>query len=210
MASEPPYVLYADSSAQDVNVFYETQVELIRSPLVIDLALADRSVSSLKLIRNQSKPAIWLAEQLSVTRKGESELLVVSLEADDRRDAAVIVNAVVDAYVKAFSLARRREIGRQLEAVEAQRPRAIERLANLHREYQQAAAKLLAEFATPGAESINAPPADTQEATAPEVGHGIELTDGELRRQIAAQFIELKASEARLDDFNEAEAVEAG
>ena len=56
-------------------------------------------VQGLAIVRNQVDPVTWLAREIAIDTPGNAEILRVSLHGDDPQAIAVIVNAVVDAYM---------------------------------------------------------------------------------------------------------------
>jgi capsular exopolysaccharide synthesis family protein len=94
-----PYIAFPQAPEHKANPFVQTQIELIRSPLVLEEAVQSASIKDLPLIRESAAPAAWLSKKLGVESVGMSDLLQISIETDSPQNAAKIVNAVVDAYV---------------------------------------------------------------------------------------------------------------
>lgn len=107
-----PYVV--DRPVRVSQRFVQTQIELIRSPLVLGPALVapvrrwDRSeqtweetekkIVSLPELQEAEAPIEWLKEQIQIKPVGQSELYRISYSGTDPEHAANIVNAVTDAY----------------------------------------------------------------------------------------------------------------
>ena len=197
VASQMPQVAFSLAPNDDLDVFYQTQVELIRSPLILDLALANKSIAGLAALRSQRDPAGWLAENLKVTRRNNSELLVVTLATPNPDESAKIVNAVVDAYIKAANHARRARISEELKAIEAEIPRSVDRLAQLNRQYRETAPD---DHPPAIGEELAEGDDDELESFEPGIGNGVELPVTATRDQIAALYLEMKAWEARRTD----------
>lgn len=87
--------------------FLNTQVGLIRSPVVIQRALENPDVQATRWYQKESRTLLGhrkghlerLRESLSVWPRIGTELIDVSLTTDMPADAAVIINAVLDAYM---------------------------------------------------------------------------------------------------------------
>ncbi len=85
----------------EYELFKNTQMQYINSHFVLATALHKpdgRPISRLPILRKQDDPVAWLQRHLSVSSPGHSEIIKVSLSADDPEEAADIVTAVVDAY----------------------------------------------------------------------------------------------------------------
>ncbi len=107
-----PYIVNPpDGGSQQ---FVQTQIELIRSPLVLGPALVapikkwnaeehkwvetEQRIASLPELQEQDAPIEWLREEIRVTQVGKSELYQISFSSANGENAANIVNAVTDAY----------------------------------------------------------------------------------------------------------------
>ena len=107
----------------EYELFKNTQIEYIISPFVLAAALhkpEGRPISRLPIIRKQDDPVAWLKSHLSVSSPGHSEIIKVSLSADDPEEAADIVTAVVDAYKSQAvdtEMEKRRERVNELEQI---------------------------------------------------------------------------------------------
>ena len=78
--------------------FVNTQLALMRSPLVIGKALEAPEVSVLPCVVKQKDRNTWLTKRLRVRRDGKSEIVIISIETESEDASEKIVNAVVDAY----------------------------------------------------------------------------------------------------------------
>src|SRR5262249_19678086 len=63
-------------------------------------ALRDPKVASLKTVRDQPDPVSWLIKELKVDFQAGSEVLRITLAIHNPEEAALIVNAIADAYLK--------------------------------------------------------------------------------------------------------------
>lgn len=97
--NQPPYFVFP--SPDDARRFVATQIELMRSPLVLMPVVAGPEVASLAGAENQDEdPVEWLANQLKISSVGQSELFRVSFASHDPKGSAAVVNAVVKAYLE--------------------------------------------------------------------------------------------------------------
>ncbi len=136
-----PYVAFPnreDAGKQSSEKFVHTQIELLRSPLILGRVLSQAEIASMDDIRSKRDPVDWLAKRgLIITPKGESELLEIAYEGTDPDDAADMVNAIVDSY---FTL-RQEKRGDRVQSVimllEDERGRRAEEIKLLQTEVRQ-------------------------------------------------------------------------
>jgi capsular exopolysaccharide synthesis family protein len=101
IASDRPFVAYESRERIEKKYeFVETQVELLKSPLVLNPVSRLDSVRSIPEVRDQADVVSWLAENLRVNQVGKSELYLVAFEALDPKHAALIANEVIDSYFR--------------------------------------------------------------------------------------------------------------
>jgi capsular exopolysaccharide synthesis family protein len=98
----------------EYEAYRKTQVQLIKSPLVLMAALRRSGVNSLQTLKGEQDKVGWLMRNVQVSAPMESEVLQVRLRGEDPREITTIVNAVTNAYLndvvnkeKAERLARR-------------------------------------------------------------------------------------------------------
>ena len=84
-------------SESEYSRFLNTQIELLRHPVVIDRVLESPDVAQLPIIREQQDKRTWLIGKL-VIRNGNSELVSVGIATNSAEASEKIVNAVIDAY----------------------------------------------------------------------------------------------------------------
>ncbi len=88
--------------------YFNTQVTIIRSPTVLQRALDQKDVQETEWYRQPPKPLLGqplspmerLGKDLSVDPRGMTEVIDIAMSAPRARDAAVIVNAVLDQYIR--------------------------------------------------------------------------------------------------------------
>ena len=84
-------------SEGEYNRFLNTQIELLKHPVVIDKALESPDVAPLPIVREQKDKRAWLIGRLGV-HNDKSELVYVSITMHSAEASEKIVNAVIDAY----------------------------------------------------------------------------------------------------------------
>ena len=78
----------------------KSQLIQLKSRLVIAAALGQRGINELKMIREQARPAEWLAENLQAQFLQGTEVLQISLDGQDPEELARLVNAVTNTYIE--------------------------------------------------------------------------------------------------------------
>lgn len=145
--SQQPYVAFREQEVadrEDARKYVQTQMELMRSPLVLARALGQPEIARTPELARRRDPVDWLARQgLEITPKGDSELLEVAFAGIDPQASAQLVNGVVNAY---FSI-RDEKNGAQVQAVilllENERARRAEEIKLLQSEVRQLQAQLV-------------------------------------------------------------------
>jgi hypothetical protein len=100
ITSYRPSVLFDLKEPQaDFRTYLETQAALLKSRMVLNRALLDPKVAALPTIKGQEEPSEWLSKAIQVQYSPESMIVRLSLDGGPRRELAVILNAVVDAYM---------------------------------------------------------------------------------------------------------------
>lgn len=88
--------------------YFNTQVTIIRSPTVLQRALDQKDVQETRWYKQPAKPLIGsplspmerLSKDISVDPRGLTEVIDISMNAPVAQDAAIIVNAVLDQYIR--------------------------------------------------------------------------------------------------------------
>jgi uncharacterized protein involved in exopolysaccharide biosynthesis len=87
-------------SFQAYAVYKRSQTVWLKSDFVVGAALRDLDIGQCPALRSRKDPAKWLVENLQVTFPNDAELMLVSLSADDPEGLHVVVNSIVDAYLR--------------------------------------------------------------------------------------------------------------
>jgi len=129
-ANEKPLVFPTAerTTAYDFEIYKGTQQQLLTSDVVLAAALRRPEVASLAFVEREDNPARWLARNLRVELPLSSEIMRVSLTTSRPDEAAILVEAVVDAYMA--------------EVVNAERRRQLDRLNDLDRLYTEKEAEM--------------------------------------------------------------------
>jgi capsular exopolysaccharide synthesis family protein len=101
LASHPSRTLLApNENPDDFQAYARTQATLVKSRAVLQAAVRQPQVAELSEIRDCTDPAGWLADALVVDSLLGPEIVRVSLTGDSAENVAVVVNAVVKAYLQ--------------------------------------------------------------------------------------------------------------
>ena len=87
-------------SKEETDGYVQTQIEMIRSPVVLTPVLQNTKIADLMEIRESKDPVKWLSKFLEINNKEGSHLFEVAFVTGDPHAAATVVNGVVDTYLK--------------------------------------------------------------------------------------------------------------
>jgi len=123
----------ADRGGPSFDIYKATQLEYLRSRFVLIAALRQPEVSRLPSIQEQLDPVQWVAQNLSVRFPGNSEFMNVSFSSTRPEETAVLVNAIVDAYMREVvdtEQRERRERLSELDQLYAEKESELRKLEN--------------------------------------------------------------------------------
>lgn len=101
--------------------FEQTQVELLRSPIVLERLLSNEKIAKLPEISKAPDPVAKIKQNLSVRNLAGSEIFEVSYQGPSAENAAMIVNAIVDSYMDITDRDSDQQRLRVLELLEKQK-----------------------------------------------------------------------------------------
>ncbi len=104
VVAQSPQILFKviesqGNGGEEYKRYQKTQVNLVKSRLVLNAALQQEGVARYALIRSEPDPPKYLQEKLEVGFVGESELMEIALSGDDPKELAGLVNAIKKAYM---------------------------------------------------------------------------------------------------------------
>lgn len=91
--------LYIGGSREGGEPYMRTNVELIKSPNVLQAAAQAEKVRDLPRIRNSADPQLEINNNVFVYIRPDTQLIEVSMVSPSGEEAAIIVNAVVDEFL---------------------------------------------------------------------------------------------------------------
>ena len=91
-------IIVRDISPDDPQKFVQNQVELIRSPMVLDPVASDPGVASTPELADELDPVQYLRSNLRIRSQGGSDYYVIEFTSKSPEKAALIVNKVSEEY----------------------------------------------------------------------------------------------------------------
>ncbi|MCR4413434.1 MAG: AAA family ATPase [Thermoguttaceae bacterium] len=107
----------AERTATAFDIYKNTQIQYVKSRWVLTAALRKPGLSDFSVFQGELDPVDWLARNVTANFPGNAEIMTISLKAENPQEAATLVNAVVDAFMK--------------EVVDAEQERRRQRLKEL-------------------------------------------------------------------------------
>lgn len=144
-ASPEVLVYEIDSNKQrgEYEIFRETQIALLKSPPVLNVALQNPQMQQVATLRKEKDPLTWLYKNLDIRYMGDSELLQVSMTLDEQPDnLKVMVDAVCKAYEQEVLDADRLEQQKIRDALELNLSKMREDIREGWKKYEQLAKDL--------------------------------------------------------------------
>ena len=193
--SNRAFIFYSERGAGGgSDRFEQTQVELLRSSVVLDRVIERPEIAKLPEILAMDSPASTLGKELSVGALNSSDLFFVRFTSPNPEGVAAIVNAVVAQYVRLKDDVASKSNKRIIELVEAEvRKRDLE-LTQLRAELQLLESSLPSELVGQAAD-------DSRSALAPQspvAAWTTQLTNSIAEREVL--IARLKAFEESIVD----------
>jgi polysaccharide biosynthesis transport protein len=109
----------------EFDIFKNTQMQLLSSPMVLRAALKRPGVADLEIVKKQQNPLEWLGRNVQVKSPANTEIIEVSVSGAGAtpKELATLVNAVVDAYM--------------MKTDESESVKREQRMANLRRRQEE-------------------------------------------------------------------------
>ncbi|MGD0137561.1 MAG: polysaccharide biosynthesis tyrosine autokinase [Tepidisphaeraceae bacterium] len=95
----PNIISDALSTPGDYSGYLFTQCEVIHSTAILSRAVQQPEVASAKCLQGIDNPVAFLKSTVGAAPQKQGDLITVSMESSEPRDAATIVNGVVQAYI---------------------------------------------------------------------------------------------------------------
>jgi len=137
ISTQRPAIVF-QSDGSDLNNYERTQVELIKSELVLKEAVQRPGIAELGVVREQGDPVAWLRQAL----KGEfpaPEILRLSLIDKNPKEIELVLDAIADAYLQEVVNKEKNERLTQLDRLKAIREEREEKLRKKRDAFQKRA-----------------------------------------------------------------------
>lgn len=108
--------------------FVDTQVELVRSPLVLSPVVRDKLIGQYLLQEQVESPIAWLSSNIQVKLVGESEFLEIAFTCHDANIAKRVVEQVSDAYRLAYERETDSQRQQVIKLLEEEKNKVAERV----------------------------------------------------------------------------------
>jgi polysaccharide biosynthesis transport protein len=99
-AGEKQVMFQTHSVENTFDIYRSTQQQLLTSDNVLTAALRNENAAKASVLQKEDDPVRWLARNVHVDFPGNAEIMRVSLTGPQPEDVAILVGAVVDAYMK--------------------------------------------------------------------------------------------------------------
>lgn len=141
--ANPQYIASrATTQSGDGERYVQSQVELIRSPVVLELLLARPSIARYKGLADNKDSMAHLRSKLSVERIGDSDLFRISYTSASPAHAKEVANAVVAEYIKIQSQSEYERSLKVIQLLENERQRRRLVVDDLRRKVVKLAAEV--------------------------------------------------------------------
>lgn len=117
-----PYVAFP--SPEESRRFIDTQIETLRSPVVLEPVLAQPEIANLPELRNEASPIDWITNHIEVRCAGQSEIFKITVTAHHPVSATKIVNAVVHTFFELRSRDDAEQFQKDIDRLEDERERS--------------------------------------------------------------------------------------
>ncbi len=98
ISEQAPWLIQRDADPK-ASKFVATQIEMLRSPLVLSAALSDPKINQMSEIKKRLRPVDWLMEKgLEIEPVGQSTLVEIAFSGVDPEASSHLVNTIVDEY----------------------------------------------------------------------------------------------------------------
>lgn len=91
--------LLSEGRSAEYDAYRKTQLQLLRSPVVLNAALRKPGISSLRMITEQDDPQAWLARTIEPVLQGDSEVMQLKFRGAVAEETAKILNAITSCYL---------------------------------------------------------------------------------------------------------------
>jgi len=144
----PPSLLHGQS-VDDSRRFVSNQIELLRSPLVLEPILSDPAVASTPELANEIDPVLYLRTKLRIKALGQSEYFEIAFTSRSAEKAALIVDKVAEEYFALQQKQQNQSSQRTIELLQQQQIAQQQEVKQLRKRLQDLSKQLFGKDAFP-------------------------------------------------------------
>jgi capsular exopolysaccharide synthesis family protein len=129
IAPNRDHILFPNAEGRPELGNQATQMAMVRSRLVLNIALREDQVAKLPIIKNRLEPVEWLEKQLKADFSISPEILRIYMMGEDTDTLKIIVQAVTETYVKEIADKehnKRRDLIQTLKEIHADHERNLQ------------------------------------------------------------------------------------
>lgn len=131
---EVPYLAFERKDAmQQSKGFVQTQIELLRSPMVLNPVASEPEVLAIPERQDHADTTSWLRDEIVIQAVGTSELHTVSFTCSKPSTAAHVVNSVIDSYFRLRAKEQGQRIERVIKILEIEEEARSQEVENLRK-----------------------------------------------------------------------------
>src|SRR5262245_13424990 len=123
-------LLRVDTDGPDEE-FQRAQFQLIKGRPALKLVLMRGEISKLEFIRKLPDPLVWLERNLRIDFTSDGKTMEIALRGTERRELAIVVNAVTEVYLAHVLAETDRRVKRLIDQVELERRKLLEARQNV-------------------------------------------------------------------------------
>ncbi len=148
ITEQPQFIVFEPRDAGISRGYFRTQVEIIRSRMILDQALLQlkedvrsKKIKDLPEIHKETDRIGWLQRRVSVVSPNESALLEIKYASPEPEAAAAVVNAITTQYLKEQQKEESAQSQRILDALKEQLSTQEENVRNFRKQAESLASK---------------------------------------------------------------------
>jgi hypothetical protein len=134
----------------EFDIFRSTQKQLMLTPSVLRTAAKNPNIAELPPVKEQKNIEQWLRNRLRIEFPDDAEVMRVSIDRANAKDSAILVNAVIEAYMSEIVEAEQNKIQTHIRELND----TIEKKKHLLNSSLYDLRRIIAEFSKPDSEVL--------------------------------------------------------
>lgn len=139
---QTPYLAFQPKATGKLQGFVQTQIELLRSPMVLVPVSAVPELGALPEASGWDNLSEWLRRKIEIAAVGTSELYTVSFTCSKPKTAALVVNAILDSYFLLRTREHSQRIAKVVMILEGERDGRLQAVERLRQDVRQLAKEI--------------------------------------------------------------------